>query len=72
MSAAHITIDRDLSGAWIAHGTAAGVPFVAEGVTESDALTEALALVFQSHATRRMRAIAARRTPAQEADPCLI
>ena len=67
---AHITINRDWSGAWIAHGTAAGVPFVAEGGTEYDAMEQATALVFQSHAARRMRAIAARRTPAQEADPC--
>ena len=65
-----ITISPDSTGAWIAHGTAAGVPFVAEGATESDALTEALALVFQSHAARRMRAIAARRTEQQEAHPC--
>ena len=67
---AHITINRDWSGAWIAHGTAAGVPFVAEGPTESDAMAEATALVFECHAARRMRAIAARRTPAQEVHPC--
>lgn len=67
---AHITISRDWSGAWIAHGTAAGVPFVAEGATESDAMTEAVALVFQCHATRRMREIVARQAIQQEADPC--
>lgn len=35
---------------WIAHGTAAGIPYIAEGDTEA----EAAALVYQRHGRRRL------------------
>lgn len=42
---------------WIAHGTAAGIPYVAEGDTEADAIAEAAALVYQCHGRRRLQAL---------------
>lgn len=49
----------DIAGGYIAHGVAGGSPFVAEGTTEADAEAEAVTLVFECHAARRMRQIAA-------------
>lgn len=42
---------------WIAHGTAAGIPYVAEGDTEADAVAEAAAAVYQCHGRRRLQAL---------------
>lgn len=39
---------------WIAHGTAAGIPYIAEGDTGADAVAEAAALVYQRHGRRRL------------------
>lgn len=58
--------NADGSVTWIARGTTCGVPYIAEGATEADALAEAAALVFDCHATRRIRQISAR----QEQHPC--
>lgn len=78
MSAAQVSFSRDWNGAWIAHGTAAGVPFVAEGATEQDAMDQAVALVFECHTARQMRANAALhlhlqpQAAQQQAEPCSI
>ena len=63
-----VSVTQDWRGGWLAHGTADGVPFVAESDSESGALVEAAALVFDRHADRRMRKISARRR--REENPC--
>ena len=49
-----VAANQDGSVVWIAHGSAGGTPFIAEGATKDDALAEAAALVFQCHAARRL------------------
>lgn len=57
---AEFAIEHGAAGRWIVHGTAGGVPFVAEGATEADALAEAAALVFECHTKRRIEALLGR------------
>lgn len=57
------TANQDGSVVWIAHGSAGGTPFVAEGATKDDALAEAAALVFQCHAARRLIALLRKSKP---------
>lgn len=67
-----LAIQHGTAGCWIVHGTAGGVPFVAEGATEADALAEAAALVFECHGRRRLEALLERERTArlrQDTDP---
>ena len=52
--------NRDGSTTWIAHGIAGGIPYIAEGDSESDASAAAAAVVFESHGRRRLEALLAR------------
>lgn len=52
--------NRDGTITWIARGTAGGIPYIAEGDTEADALAEAAAVVFEAHAKRRLAALVER------------
>jgi len=49
--------NRDGSITWIARGISAGIPYIAEGDTEADAVAQAVTLVFQRHAVRQLRAL---------------
>jgi len=70
VTSSRVTVEPVLSGEWISHGIAGGIPFVAEGATESGAVAEAVTAVFECHAARQMRKIAAQLSKSQEADPC--
>ena len=52
--------NRDGSTTWIAHGTAGGIPYIAEGDSESDASAAAAAAVFEAHARGRLEALVER------------
>lgn len=47
--------NRDGSTTWIAHGIAGGIPYIAEGDSESDACAAAAAVVCEAHGRRRLR-----------------
>ena len=50
----HAEINRDGSAIWIAHGTAGGVPYIAESDSEEGARAAACELVYQRHAARTL------------------
>ena len=50
-----MTIEPTLQGTWIAHGSAGGIPFVAEGDTPSEAFEAALEAVYAGAARRKLR-----------------
>lgn len=52
--------NRDGSTTWIAHGIAGGIPYIAEGDSESAASAAAAAAVFEAHGRRRLAALVER------------
>jgi len=56
------TVNRDGSVTWVTTGTAGGIPYVAEGDSQEDAVAAACALVYQRHALREFRRISAARS----------
>lgn len=50
-----MTIEPTTTGTWIAHGHAAGIPFVAEADTRMEAFRGALDAIFVGAARRKRR-----------------